>query len=78
MDCRLMDPIVNGIRKKYEGCMRVEHTNFHQWSDWHELIYPVGSPEFALLDSSLNLIHRWFGVVDYEEFEETLDPLCKG
>lgn len=73
-----MDPIVNGIRKKYENCIQVERTNFHQSSDWHELIYPVASPEFALVDSSNQILYRWFGVVDEEEFVEILDPLCNG
>jgi hypothetical protein len=36
----------------------------------------VGSPEFALLDSSKTLLHRWFGVVEKEEFAAVLDPLC--
>ena len=71
-----MDPIVNGIKKKYLGCMKVERVNFHVPSEWHELIFPIGSPEFALLDRSHEILHRWFGVVEEDEFTEVLDPLC--
>jgi hypothetical protein len=71
-----MDPIVNGIKKEYVGCMQVERVNFHKWSTWHDLLYPIGSPEFDLLDSSKSVLYRWFGVVDKEEFTAVLDPLC--
>ena len=71
-----MDPIVNGIKKEYAGCMKVERVNYHKWSEWHELLFPIGSPEFDLLDSSQAVIHRWFGVVEKEEFSAVLDPLC--
>lgn len=73
-----MDPIVNGIKKKYNQCMEVERANYHQHTPWHELIFPLASPEFALLDSSLNIIYRWFGVIEEEEFSVVLDPLCIG
>lgn len=73
-----MDPIVNGIKKQYAACMDVKRVNFHQNSEWHELIYPVASPEFALLDAEKNIIYRWFGVFGAEEFIEILDPLCVG
>jgi len=71
-----MEPIVYGIRKEYASCMKVERVNFHQWSSWHDLLYPVGTPEFGLLDSSKNVLYRWFGVVEKEEFVTVLDPLC--
>ena len=71
-----MDPIVNGIKKKYSQCMNVERVNYHQDSPWHELIGPLASPEFALLDASENILYRWFGVIEAEEFSEILDPLC--
>jgi hypothetical protein len=73
-----MDPIVNGIKKKYSSCMKVERVNFHDWSSWHDLLFPFGSPEFTLLDSSKQVLHRWFGVTRVEEFTELLDPLCNG
>ena len=71
-----MDPIVNGIKKQYASCMKVERVNFHKWSEWHDLLYPIGSPEFDLLDSSKSVLYRWFGVVDKEEFTAILNPLC--
>ena len=71
-----MDPIVDGIQKKYRGCIKLERVNYHKESPWHELLFPVGTPEFALLDSSKEVIYRWFGLTDAEEFEEILDPLC--
>jgi hypothetical protein len=71
-----MDPIVHGLKKEYASCIKIERVNYHEWTDWHELLYPVGSPEFALLDSSKTLLHRWFGVVEKEEFAAVLDPLC--
>ena len=71
-----MEPIVNGIKKEYAGCMKVERVNFHAWSSWHDLLLPLVSPEFDLLDSSQAVIHRWFGVVEKEEFTAILDPLC--
>lgn len=71
-----MDPIVNGLKKEYARCMKVERVNFHKWSSWHELLNPIGSPEFGLLDSSQKILYRWFGVVDKEEFTAILKPLC--
>jgi len=76
MDCRQMEPIVHGLEKKYSSCMSVKRVNFHARSDWHELLTPLASPEFALLDSSKQLIQRWFGVTEKEEFAAVLDPLC--
>ena len=73
-----MEPIVYGIKKQYSSCMRVERVNFHEWTAWHELLFPIGSPEFAILDSSKQVIHRWFGYTEAEEFTELLDPLCSG
>lgn len=73
-----MAPIVNGIKKTYSGCMKLERVNFHEWSAWHDLLFPLASPEFALLDSQNNILQRWFGVVEAEEFTAVLDPLCRG
>ena len=71
-----MDPIVHGLKRKYASCMTLERVNFHEWTSWHELIFPLASPEFALLDSSKQVLHRWFGVIEEEEFSVLLDPLC--
>jgi hypothetical protein len=71
-----MEPIVDGIQKKYRGCIKLERVNFHGETSWHELLFPLGSPEFALLTASKEIIYRWFGVVEPEEFAEILDPLC--
>ena len=71
-----MEPIVHGLKNKYASCMTLERVNFHQRTAWHELILPLASPEFALLDSSKQIIHRWFGVTEEEEFLALLDPLC--
>jgi hypothetical protein len=73
-----MEPIVNGIRKRYSDCMKLEHVNFRASTAWHELLSPIGAPEFALLDSSKQVLHRWFGVVSLDEFSAVLDPLCLG
>lgn len=73
-----MDPIVNGIKKKYKHCMKLERVNFHEWTAWHELLFPVGSPEFVLLDSSKKVLYRWVGVIPVEAFSVVLDPLCFG
>ena len=73
-----MQPIVHGLKEKYSSCMRVEWANFHQRTPWHELILPLASPEFALLDSSLNILYRWFGVLEEEDFTAVIDPLCNG
>ena len=58
--------------------MKLERVNYHEWTAWHELLFPIGSPEFALLDSSKQALYRWFGVVPAEEFSAVLDPLCFG
>ena len=71
-----MEPIVHGLKRKYASCMTVERVNFHQWTEWHELIYPLATPEFALLDSSKQVLHRWFGFTEEDEFAALLDPLC--
>lgn len=73
-----MDPIVNGIRKQYADCFTYERVNFHQNSAWHRLIGPLVSPEFALLDDSGKVLYRWFGVLEKEEFDAVLKPLCRG
>lgn len=73
-----MEPIVDGIQKKYRGCIKLERVNYHEQTPWRELLFPIGSPEFALLDSSKEIIYRWFGVTEPEEFAEILDPLCSG
>jgi len=56
--------------------MKLERVNYHEWTAWHELLFPIGSPEFALLDSSKQVLYRWFCVIPKEEFSEILDPLC--
>ena len=71
-----MEPIVYGIQKKYKSCIKLERVNYHERTAWHELLFPIGSPEFALLESSKEVIYRWFGVIGPEEFAEILDPLC--
>ena len=71
-----MDPIVHGLEKRYRGCMQLERVNYHQRTEWHELLFPIGSPEFVLLNSAKETIYHWFGVVDTEEFTSILDPLC--
>jgi hypothetical protein len=78
MECRQMEPIVDGLVKKYASCMKLERVNFHRESPWHELILPVASPEFALLTSSKEILHRWFGFTEEEEFAAVMDPLCSG
>ena len=72
-----MDPIVHGLEKKYRGCIQLQRVNYHEWTPWHDLLYPVGSPEFVLLDGSKNILYRWFGVTDPNEFATVMDPLCK-
>ena len=71
-----MEPIVYGIKRTYKSCMKVERVNFHEWSDWHELLLPIASPQFDLLDESKTILHRWVGYTDKEEFTAVLDPLC--
>ena len=71
-----MNPIVNGLKKKYKHCMKLERVNYHERTTWHELMFPIGSPEFVLLDSTKQIIYRWFGVIPVADFSEILDPLC--
>ena len=78
MECRQMEPIVRGLKKKYSSCMRLERVNYHEWTSWHDLLFPFGSPEFVLLDSSGQVLFRWFGLTTEEEFSVVLDPLCSG
>ena len=73
-----MQPIVNGIKKEFKACLHLERVNFHTKTQWHNLLSPVGSPEFALLDSSGNIIHRWAGLTERDEFVEVMRPLCGG
>ena len=73
-----MQPIVSGIKKQYKACLKLERLNFHSQSKWHELIGPVGSPEFALLDASGKVIYRWIGFTEKEEFVEVINPICGG
>lgn len=72
-----MKPIVDGIKNTYNGCMQLERVNFHERSEWHKLLSPFATPEFVLLDSQHNILYRWFGAVEAEEFTAVLDPLCK-
>jgi len=71
-----MEPIVNGLTKKYKACMKFEHVNYHKRSEWHDLLFPIGSPEYALLDSSKQILYRWFGSTREEDFEAVLNLLC--
>ena len=73
-----MQPIVNGIKKEFKACWQLERVNFHAKTQWHILISPVGTPEFALLDSSGNIIYRWIGFTEKDEFVEVMKPLCGG
>jgi len=71
-----MEPIVDRLTKDYRNCLTLERVNYHAPSARHEQIGPVGSPEFALLDASGEILYRWFGVVDRSEFDEVIQPLC--
>ncbi len=71
-----MQPIVNGIKKQYRACLKLERVNFHAQSEWHELLSPVGSPEFALLNSSGEIIYRWVGFTEKDEFVEVMSSIC--
>jgi hypothetical protein len=73
-----MRPIVDGLEKQYRSCMQVERASFHTETHWSELIGPIGTPEFALLDASETILYRWVGFTEREEFTAVLDPLCKG
>lgn len=71
-----MQPIVHGLKEQYAGCLAVERVNYHARTEWHELLSPIGSPEFTLLTSAKEVIHRWFGVTPADEFSAVIDPLC--
>jgi thioredoxin-related protein len=71
-----MQPIVNGIKKEFGACLHLEKVNLHSETQWHVLLSPIGTPEFALLDSSGNIIYRWIGFTEKEEFVEVMKPLC--
>jgi hypothetical protein len=77
MDCRLMEPIVHGLTKRYAGCMTLERVNFHAQSAWYEKINPLGTPEFALVDAAGKILYRWSGFTEAESFDQVLQPLCK-
>jgi hypothetical protein len=76
MDCQKMTPIVYGLRDKYSTCMIMQRVNFHAESAWRELLWPIGTPEFVLLNSTEEVIYRWFGITEEKEFAAVLDPLC--
>jgi hypothetical protein len=71
-----MQPIVNGIKKEFKACAQFEKANFHTESKWSILISPIGTPEFTLLDSSMNILYRWVGFTEKNEFVEVMKPLC--
>jgi hypothetical protein len=58
--------------------MKVERVFFHTESYWNDLVGPIGTPEFALLDSNQVILYRWIGVTERQEFTSLLDPLCRG
>jgi hypothetical protein len=72
-----MDPIVHGVMKRYLGCLSLVRVNFHSHTPWHEKIFPLATPEFALLDSSDQILYRWFGYTEPESFDSILKPLCQ-
>jgi len=71
-----MTPIVYGLKEKYSSCLNMERVNFHAHSEWRELLSPIGTPEFVLLKVSKEVLYRWFGFTQEEEFAAVLDPLC--
>ncbi len=71
-----MQPIVNGIKKEFKACLRLERVNLRSETQWHVLLSPIGTPEFALLDSSDQIIYRWIGFTEKEQFVEVMKPLC--
>ena len=71
-----MRPIVDGLEKQYRSCMKTQRASFHTKSHWSDLIGPIGTPEFALLDSNENILYRWVGFTEKEEFTAILSPLC--
>ena len=56
--------------------MNMQRVNFHAKSTWHELLSPIGTPEFVLLDAAEEIIYRWFGITEEEAFAAVIDPLC--
>ncbi|MBI3161277.1 MAG: hypothetical protein HYZ23_02145 [Chloroflexi bacterium] len=73
-----MLPIVNGIKKEFQACLQVERVHISADTQWHDLIDPIGTPEFALVDSPGNVIYRWVGFTEREEFADVIHPLCGG
>ena len=73
-----MRPIVDGIERQYRACVQVERIFFHSENRWNDLIGPIGTPEFALLDGDENILYRWVGFTEKEEFTAILQPLCSG
>lgn len=71
-----MRPIVDGIEKQYRSCLKVDRVPYHTQSHWSDLIGPIGTPEFALLDPSENILYRWVGFTEKEEFTEVLTSFC--
>lgn len=76
MDCLEMKPIVHGLKEKYSDCMSLQRVHIHAKTAWHKLLSPVGAPEFVLLRSSEEIIHRWSGYTEAKKFAAVLDPLC--
>jgi len=72
-----MEPIVDRLKKDYRSCFTLERVNFHDRTPWHDLLFPLASPEFALLDSSNQILYRWFGYTEREGFDEILEPICR-
>jgi len=71
-----MHPIVNGIESQYRTCINLKRVSFHANSYFENLIGPIGTPEFALLDSGNSILYRWIGFTEKDEFVAVLDPLC--
>lgn len=71
-----MEPIVHGLKERYADCLSVKRVNFHADSDWRATLTPMVTPEFALLDSTGVILYRWFGVIEAQEFDDVLLPLC--
>lgn len=77
MDCRKVEPIVHGLKETYGNCMSMSRVDFHARSEWTDLLSPIGTPEFVLLDSHKQVIYRWFGYTTEAEFAAVIDPLCR-
>lgn len=71
-----MQPIVHGIQKQFRSCLKVERVYFLSDTLWHNLIGPLGTPEFALVDRDRNVLRRWIGLTERSEFEAVIAPLC--